>query len=292
MLKILLDTDIGCDMDDMQALAYLLSRDDVELLGITTVTGEPIIRARLADMMCRLAGKDVPVHSGAGEPIHGQFRQRSVIAKEEALLDLFPNRNDIPENTAVEFLCETIEQHPGEITLCAIGPLTNLAQLFTQYPHIPSMLRMLVIMGGRYGEVDTTRWSVQEWNIRNDPKAARIVFDAQVPDVKVFGVEQTCKVFRTDTEKVSDQSAAIPCLKPFSVAIRTSREAWYHDVIAVSSLFYDDDITFSRGRIRVSGEGDTFFTPEGNGPHLLMTALDIAEFFEHFHQTLGIHVPK
>ena len=120
MRRIILDTDIGCDMDDMQALAYLLARDDAELLGITTVTGEPGVRARLADMMCRLAGKDIPVHSGAGEPLKGQFRQQSVIEKERALLDRFPNRKTFPENTAVGFLRETVERYPGEITLCAI----------------------------------------------------------------------------------------------------------------------------------------------------------------------------
>ena len=60
MLKMLLDTDIGNDMDDMQALAYLLAREDAELVGITTVTGEADVRAKLADAMCRLAGKDRP----------------------------------------------------------------------------------------------------------------------------------------------------------------------------------------------------------------------------------------
>lgn len=74
MLHILLDTDIGNDMDDMQALAYLLAQPGAELLGITTVTGEAIARAELADMMLRLAGRgDVPVHVGSENPLSGAF---------------------------------------------------------------------------------------------------------------------------------------------------------------------------------------------------------------------------
>ncbi len=288
MYRIILDTDIGCDMDDMLALAYLLARDDAELLGITTVTGEPVVRARLADMMCRLAGKDIPVHSGADQPLRGQFRQRNVIAKEKALLEHFPNRETFPDNTAVGFLRETVERYPGEITICAIGPLTNIALLFTRYPHIPALLRTLVIMGGRFGEADTVRWGAQEWNILNDPAAAKIVFRAPAADVRVFGVEQTCKVFRNDTEALSERCEVIPCLLPFSAAIRTNREAWYHDAVAVSSLFCDDGMTFTRGRIGVSDAGDTGFTPDDNGPHLLLTDLDKDRFFAHYYQTIGI----
>jgi len=288
MLKILLDTDIGCDMDDMQALAYLLARRDVTLLGITTLTGEPIVRAKLADMMCRLAKKDIPVHVGAGEGLEKSFRQGSVVKKEKALLDSFPHREDFPENTAVEFLRETIEANPGEITLCAIGPLTNIAQLFRAYPHIPGLLKKLVIMGGRFGEVDTARWGVQEWNIVNDPAAARIVFDAPVADVRVFGVELTHRVCRTDIAAVADSAAMCPWLVPFAQVIRTGMEAWYHDAVAVSALFSTDGMEFARGRVRANDAGDTVFTPGAAGNHLLMTAMDTDKFFAHFYETVGI----
>ena len=77
MLHILLDTDIGNDMDDMQALAYLLSQLDADILGITTVTGEAIARAELADMMLRLAERgNVPVHAGSENPLSGRHTSR------------------------------------------------------------------------------------------------------------------------------------------------------------------------------------------------------------------------
>ncbi len=148
MLHILLDTDIGNDMDDMQALAYLLSQPDADILGITTVTGEAIARAELADMMLRLAERGgVPIHAGSENPLSGAFRQTHVTPKEKALLDDFPHRADFAADAAVDFLRRTIEAHPHEITLCCIGALTNIARLFRSHPHIPGLLKTLVIMG-------------------------------------------------------------------------------------------------------------------------------------------------
>lgn len=288
MLHILLDTDIGNDMDDMQALAYLLAQPDADILGLTTVTGEARERAALADMMCRLAGRgDMPIHAGAETGLSGAFRQSAVSPKEKALLDDFPHASFAPD-TAVKFLRQTIEAHPGEITLCCIGPLTNIAQLFEKHPHIPALLKTLIVMGGRFGDVDTARWGVQEWNILNDPIAAKIVFDAPVREAYIFGVEQTSRAFRTDTARVADSAQRCPALVPFSRAIRTSREAWYHDVIALMSLFDDAGMAFARGKIDVTAAGDTRFTPCADGAHRLLTQLNLDLFFSHFFNALGI----
>lgn len=257
MLHILLDTDIGNDMDDMQALAYLLSQSDADILGITTVTSEAIARAELADMTLRLAERGgVPIHAGSENPLSGAFRQTHVTPREKALLDDFPHRADFAADTAVDFLRRTIEAHPHEITLCCIDPLTSIARLFRDHPHIPGLLKTLVIMGGRFGEVDTARWGVQEWNILNDPEAAKIVFDAPVREAFIFGVELTSRVFRTDVARVA--------------------------------LFDDAGLTFARGRISVTDTGDTRFAPDENGAHHLMTAMDNDLFFSHFFKTLGI----
>ena len=75
MTKILLDTDIGTDVDDAVCLAYLLSHPDCELLGITTVTGEAEKRASLASVLCQVAGRDIPIYPGAELPLRGEQRQ-------------------------------------------------------------------------------------------------------------------------------------------------------------------------------------------------------------------------
>ena len=287
MTKILLDTDIGNDMDDMQALAYLLSRSDTEILGITTVTGEPVVRAQLADLMCRLVHRDVSIHVGAAVGLSGAFRQNAVSPKEKVLTDQFPHRADYAAD-AVEFLRSVIRSHPGEITLCCIGPLTNIAMLFESDPEIPALLKDVILMGGRFGDVDTARWGAQEWNIVNDIRAAQIVFSAPLRSVRIFGVEQTSRVFRTDTGRVADEAAQCSCLVPFSRAIRTSKEAWYHDAVALAALFDDSEMTFARGTVHVTDAGDTVFVPNPDGCHKLLTGMDIGSFFRHFYETVGI----
>ena len=128
MTKVLLDTDIGTDVDDAVCLAYLLSHPDCELLGITTVTGEADKRASLVSVLCKAAGKDIPIYPGAGHPMQGEQRQK--IAQQAAALPNWSHETQFPLNQAVDFLANTIRSHPGEITLLTIGPLTiNNCQL-------------------------------------------------------------------------------------------------------------------------------------------------------------------
>src|SRR5262245_2409808 len=131
-MKILLDTDIGSDIDDAVCLAYLLARDDCDLLGITTVTGEPVKRAMLTDALCKQAGKTVPIYPGIEAPllIEGQQPQ---VPQADALAK-WPHAEDYPRGEAIEFLRRTIHAHPSEITLLTIGPLTNIALLFAVDP--------------------------------------------------------------------------------------------------------------------------------------------------------------
>src|SRR5512141_355591 len=115
MTKILLDTDIGTDVDDAVALAYLLSHPDCELLGITTVTGEADKRASLASVVCKAAGKEIPIYPGADRPMHGE--QRQPVAQQAVVLPNWPHETEFPLNQAVDFLANAIRSYPGEVTL-------------------------------------------------------------------------------------------------------------------------------------------------------------------------------
>src|SRR5438874_1989293 len=125
-VPVLLDTDIGSDIDDAIALAYLIAEPRCELRGVTTVSGLPRVRAALADAVCR-AGRvtDVPIHAGAEHAIVGHTPQPDV--PQAAVLDRFDHRpaDDFEASTAVAFLRDTILAAPGELTLLTIGPLTN-----------------------------------------------------------------------------------------------------------------------------------------------------------------------
>ncbi len=185
MTKVLLDTDIGTDVDDAVALAYLLSHPDCELLGITTVTGEATKRASLASVICKAAGKEIPIYPGAEHPMQGE--QRQPVAQQAAALPNWPHETQFPLNQAVDFLANTIRTYPGEVILLTIGPLTNAGLLFNTYPDVADLLKGLVMMGGNFG--DDTESGRVEWNIAGDPLASQITYKAPVRTAPFAGTE-------------------------------------------------------------------------------------------------------
>jgi len=234
-IPILLDTDIGTDIDDAVALAYLLRQPRCELLGITTVTGEPDKRASLADAVCRAGGRtDIPIHVGAANPLLLPIKQPQA-AQAEALTDRWPHAEYSLRSTAAEFLRDTIRSRPSEITLLAVGPLTNIALLFALDPEIPSLLKQVVLMGGWFYAPE------QEWNIINDPHAAAMVFAAPVSKLVAVGIDVTeqCKL------------PANECRRRFTAAggplgmVAEMAEIWFrgtghitfHDPLAAALIF-------------------------------------------------------
>lgn len=294
-MKLLLDTDIGSDIDDCFALAYLLCRSDVELLGITTSTGLPHLRAQLAHKVCATAGVSVPIHVGAEQPMSGDLRQPTLTNAQTAVAESC-ERTYSPENTAVDFLRRTIEEHPHEITLVAIGPLTNVGLLFREYPHIPSLLKGLVIMGGRYVEdpsFDTARWGVTEWNILCDSAAAETVFAAAPENTLVIGVEQTCQLC-IPPAPFKEALWRIPRLRAVSDSVNTiAKHVHFHDVMALYALLEPEAVTRVRGEVtldlsRCQTQNATRFTPDPAGRFHVVTNLDTNAFFDHYCRTLSL----
>ena len=173
-IPILLDTDIGSDVDDAFSVALILGSPELDLLGVTTVSGDTQARARLAAKMLWEAGKrDVPVT--AGEP------GKPLAIDQTRWAEGFTSPQLLSQN-AVEFLKGQFEKRPGEITLVAIGPLTNVAALLRQDPSVARKIKRIVLMGGAiaHGYGDNPK-PVPEYNIYSDAPAAQIVFAAGVP---------------------------------------------------------------------------------------------------------------
>ena len=283
--KILLDTDIGSDIDDAIALAYLLAQPQCELLGITTVTGEPEKRAMMASAQCKLAGKQIPIYPGAAEPLI--IAQRQPHAPQAAKLDRWEHDTDFPKGEAVEFLRHTIRAHPGEITLFAIGPLTNIALLFHSDPEIPSLLKELVLMCGIFAGVN---WQQEplEWNAILDPHATAIVYRAQPPLHRSVGLDVTTKVVMArDAVRQRFQTPYLqPVLDFADVWFEQRPEITFHDPLAATLIFDASICSYVEGQVTVeltdpARLGQTKWAP-GHGPHSVALGVDTAKFFDHY----------
>lgn len=284
--KVLFDTDIGSDIDDAVCLAYLLAHPDCELLGITTVTGEPVQRAMLASALCRAAGREVPIHPGADRPL--LVPQQQPHAPQAEALSRWDHAREFPRGEAVEFLRRTVRAHPGEVTLLAVGPLTNVGLLFAVDPEIPGLLRELVLMCG----VFTNRLAgvgPREWNAIGDPHATAIVYRAPVKVHRSIGLDVTCRV-QMDADEVRQRFRGRflrPVLDFAEVWFRRSGTLTFHDPLAATTLFEPEVCRFASGRVEVElasarGAGMTWWQEDGQGPHQVALEVDPGRFFDHY----------
>ena len=188
---------IDCDPGHDDALAILLalgSRDELDVVAITVVAGNvPLaLTEKNARKICELAGRtDLPVHAGCARPL-----VRELVTAEHVHGKTGLDGPALPEpgtplagSHAVDAIVATLRAHPpGTVTLCPIGPLTNIATALQQAPDVVPRIREIVLMGGAIGEGNIT--PAAEFNIHVDPHAAQVVFEAGVPLV-MHGLDVT-----------------------------------------------------------------------------------------------------
>ena len=198
--NIIIDTDPGQD-DAVAILLALASPQELNVLGITCVAGNvPLdLTARNARIVCELAGRpDMPVYAGCDRPLG-----RDLVTAEHVHGKTGLDGPDLPEPTielqaehAVDFLIRTLRDAPeASITLCPLGPLTNIATAMQRAPDIIPRIAEIVLMGGAYFEVGNIT-PAAEFNIYVDPQAADIVFKSGVPIV-VMPLDVTHKALVT-----------------------------------------------------------------------------------------------
>jgi purine nucleosidase len=171
--KVIFDTDIGDDIDDAYALGFLLRSPEVQVLGVTTAFEDTHLRARLATRFLNAAGRgDVPVYEGPKTAGKSHFTQSK-------WAEGTPDRT-YPD--AIEFVLDTIRRDPGQVTLVAVAPLTNVGALIAKDPKTFSKLKRVVLMGGSVGHgYGNKEQADAEWNIVNDIAAAKALFGSGVP---------------------------------------------------------------------------------------------------------------
>ncbi|QHT59618.1 nucleoside hydrolase [Paenibacillus lycopersici] len=250
--KIIIDTDIGDDIDDALAIAFALESPELEVLGITTVFKNVKARAKLAVRLLEQAGRaDIPVCAGIGNPILGKADVNEIpnqyIEEEDGEAAGFGTNG-------IDFIIDTVMASDGDITLVPIGPLTNIAIAILKEPALRSKVKEIVMMGGCFYS------HLSEWNIRCDPEAARVVFESGIP-IRAVGLDVTvqCVLRKEDTDRLMARPKRSAAYLPDLLARWrkvTNHEPMLHDPLAVCAVFDDRLLDFQQDEIVVETQGE------------------------------------
>lgn len=189
--KIILDTDIGDDIDDAFALFSAVKSEKTELLGVTTVYYNVADRAREAKKLLVAAGRgDIPVYAGYGNPLWEQVN--TTLHNCQYTQDLSDSAYDYENpgegvygESAVDFILDTVRKYGKDVTVIAIGPMTNIARAFNKAPEVMKGAKVVAMAGNFYTQF-------REWNIVCDADAAKTVVN-NIEDITLVGLEVTSK---------------------------------------------------------------------------------------------------
>ncbi|PTQ56894.1 MAG: Inosine-uridine preferring nucleoside hydrolase [Candidatus Carbobacillus altaicus] len=296
MNKIIIDTDVGSDVDDAMALSLAMRSPEIQIVGITTVYGDVTIRSRVAKKLLHLGGcTSVPVYPGIRDPL---LRNREIFwAGHESMLLQDEEELNIEDKHGVDFIIETIMNHPGEITLVTIGPLTNIAAAIIREPKIVQNVKEIILMGGvcRLGS-NGADLPVTEHNVRSDPESASLVFRSGAPIVMV-GLDVTLKVkISAEVQKKLKTSG-----DPLNMALADALGRWLdfrqrdwtamHDPVAVSLLIDRSLVTTRKMNVWVEYDhrhptGQTVAVPADDGNVEVCLDVDSPRFLSLFTQRL------
>jgi len=247
--KIIIDTDPGQD-DAVAILLALASPEDITVLGNTAVAGNvPLaLTEKNARIVCELAGRpETQVFAGCDAPMTRKLVTAEHVHGKTGLDGPLMADPTMPlqDQHAVDFIIETLRNEPpGTVTLCPIGPLTNIATAFERAPDIIERVQEIVLMGGAYFEVGNIT-PTAEFNIYVDPEAAKIVFGAGAPLVvmpldvthKALTTRPRIDAFRSMHTKVGDMVAAwTDFFERFDMEKYGSEGAPLHDPCTIAYL--------------------------------------------------------
>ena len=292
-LPVLLDTDVGTDVDDALAMALLLASPELDLRAVTTVSGDARLRARIAKKLLTLAGRsDVPVAAGVPVPVSEQrsflwlgHEGQGIVAADEPLKLL--------EAHAVDVLIDTVRRERPHVI--AIGPLSNLAAAIMKVPEIVAAIPHLTVMGGTIGCAATLP---VEYNLGSDPKAAQLVLGAGIPTTLV-PLDVTAQVALTSAELSVLRAAPSRLARLLAAAIEIwaplqrlfldalpganhDAVALLHDPLTVAVLIDRSLVTTQRLRLRPAiVDGMFSLLAESDAPEFdVVVAVDAPRFVE------------
>lgn len=288
-LPVILDTDIGDDIDDALALAFALQSPELDVRAVVTVLQHRERRADLVWKILRLYGReDIPVGMGAEQPLlaqarHDEVRQTRALSPEDRL-------PETRRRNGLELYLETCLKSPRKVTVLAYGPLTNVALALRAEPRLAGCIERLVLMNGVFFAPRL------EYNTVRDPEAAAIVFSSGLP-VVTMGLDVTlpCRLEPRDMERLA--ASPLPAVRFLRelVAIwqedRPERRPILHDPLAVAVAFQPDLVKLRRGRVEVETRGEpdrtygmTLFRPDPKGLVEVAAEVEVRRFLDLFMQ--------
>ena len=286
-IPVILDTDIGDDIDDALALSFALQSPELKLLAVTTVLQDREGRASLVWKILSLYGRtDIPVGTGAEQPLIAPARTGKV-RQVEALGE----SDHIPSGTmraGIQLIVDTCLNANGKVTILAIGPATNIALALRAEPRIKEKIERIVLMNGLFFKPGL------EYNTKTDPEASAIVYGSGVP-VTAVGLDVTmqCKLTAPDLQRI--EQSRLPRAQFLYKLIRIwiggndDKLPVLHDPLAVGVTFRPGLVSVATGLVQVETHGVpnltygmTLLRRDANGAILVAEEVSSRDFIELF----------
>lgn len=289
--KIILDTDIGSDIDDSYALSYLLNEPSVDLLGVTCVSGEACKRALLCKILIEMAGKNVPVYIGEDLPL-GDQEVLQPICHMKDIIDHYPTKQQIETENASDYLVRIVNEYPNEITLIGVAPFTNIAKAILKDHSFASKLKRLVIMGGKIDQGESLQ-RVLDWNMLCDHEAGKIMLNADFNDLTIFPCDLTNKVFTPSTylqKHIHGKYAQVMNDMGNNWFDRDHAVFHYHDPMACYYCVHPEIFKLKDGYMQMVNDEKgsyTMWIDDDNGKHHLAYDIDEKVFIEDLYNIIN-----
>jgi purine nucleosidase/pyrimidine-specific ribonucleoside hydrolase len=253
-IPVLIDTDIGDDIDDAFALCLAMKSPEIDILGVTTVFKNTTCRARLAKKLLSLGGFDhVPVYAGASLPLISREVYNRPVDFTEKPISYTDDLNNVEIDTSMdgaEFIIHTLEKSNRPVVIVTLGALTNLADAFRRRPDIRGKIDYISMMGGAFFQ------NRCEYNYSCDPQAADMVLCSGVK-IQAVGLDVTfqCKPSKEQLDMLAQH--AHPCIR----MLMSMRKSWAHDVflhdpLALAAVYDKSCLTFKNTLYRVETRGE------------------------------------